>query len=90
MTQGGAAVIKIKRINIAERLYRVTGEGIYRDSILVGHAVPIKHPVLNGQVMGQDTVMATPYRGKIYWFFGHLWVPVALLALGIALLAYLH
>lgn len=70
VTPGGAAVIKVKRINIAERLYRVTGEGIYRDSVLVGHAVPTKHPVLNGQVMGQDTVKATPYRGKIYWFYG--------------------
>ena len=27
---GGRAVIKINRINIAERLYRVTGQGIYR------------------------------------------------------------
>ena len=30
---GGAATLKIKRINIAERLYRVTGGGIYRDSL---------------------------------------------------------
>ena len=67
---GGSATIKIKRLNIAERLYRVTGQGIYRDSILVGARVPLKHPVLNGQVMGQDTVIATPYHGKIYWFWG--------------------
>src|SRR6185369_9383779 len=68
--KGGTALIKIKRLNIAERLYRITGEGIYRDSVLVGHPVPIKHPLLNGQVMGQDTVIATPYRGRIYWFWG--------------------
>jgi hypothetical protein len=68
--RGGDAQIKIKRLNIAERLYRVTGEGIYRDSGLVGQPVPVKKPVLNGQVMGQDTVVATPYRGKIYWFWG--------------------
>jgi hypothetical protein len=67
---GGSATIKLKRLNIAERLYRITGEGIYRDSVLVGGKVPIKHPLLNGQVMGQDTVIATPYRGKIYWFWG--------------------
>lgn len=68
--RGGSATIKLKRLNIAERLYRITGAGIYRDSVLVGHPVPLKHPVLNGQVMGQDTVIATPYRGKIYWFWG--------------------
>src|SRR5262245_30939669 len=27
--RGGNATIKIKRLNIAERLYRITGEGIY-------------------------------------------------------------
>lgn len=69
-TRGGSAVLKIRRFNLAERLYRVTGEGIYRDSVLIGAPVPIKHPVLDAQVMGQDTVMATPYRDKIYWFFG--------------------
>lgn len=67
---GGHAEVKIKRVNIAERLYRITGEGIYRDSILAGQPTPLKHPVLNGQVMGQDTVEVTPYKGKIYWFWG--------------------
>lgn len=69
-TAGGEAVVKLKRLNIAERLYRVTGQGIYRDSLLVGHPAPLRQPVLDGQVMGQDTVIATPYRGKIYWFWG--------------------
>ena len=67
---GGSAVIPIQRLNIAERLYRITGRGIYRDSVMVGHPVPLRQPVLSGQVMGQDTVIATPYRGKIYWFWG--------------------
>jgi hypothetical protein len=68
--RGGSAQIKINRLNIAERLYRVTGEGIYRDSVLTGHRVPLRQPLLNGQVMGQDTVIVTPYRGKLYWFWG--------------------
>ena len=33
---GTEAVLKLKRLNIAERLYRVTGGGIYRDSHLLG------------------------------------------------------
>jgi hypothetical protein len=70
VTKGGSAELKIKRLNIAERLYRVTGQGIYRDSVLVGEKTPLSQPTLNGLVMGQDSVMATPYRGKIYWFWG--------------------
>lgn len=67
---GGHAEIKIKRVNIAERLYRITGAGIYRDSVLAGQAAPTRHPNLNGLVMGQDTVEVTPYKGKLYWFWG--------------------
>jgi len=70
VTRGGSAVLKIHRTMIAERLYRITGEGIYRDSVLVGAHVPIRNPVLNGQVMGQDGGLAIPWRGKIYWFWG--------------------
>ena len=67
---GGRGEIKIKRLNLAERLYRITGAGIYRDSVLLGEKVPLANRVLNGGVVGQDTVMATPYKGKIYWFWG--------------------
>lgn len=70
VTPGGRAEIKLRRVNLAERLYRITGAGIYRDSVLVGEPVPIAQPLLNGQVLGQDSVMAMPYRGRIYWFWG--------------------
>ncbi len=67
---GGSVELKIKRLNIAERLYRVTGEGIYRDTVLLGGRAPLAEPLLNAQVAGQDSVMAVPYRGQIYWFWG--------------------
>jgi hypothetical protein len=67
---GGAATLKIKRLNIAERLYRVTGAGTYRDSVLVGAPVPIKQPVLNAQVLGQDSTLACVYQGKLFWLWG--------------------
>jgi hypothetical protein len=51
-TPGGTAQVKLKRLNIAERLYRVTGAGIYRDSVLAGLPVPLKQPLLNAQVLG--------------------------------------
>ncbi len=60
----------IRRHNIAERLYRVTGAGIYRDSVLTGDRVPIREPLFNGQVMGQDSVVNAVFQGKIYWFWG--------------------
>ena len=55
---GETAQIKVKRVNIAERLYRVTGEGIYEDSVRLGRKVPIKQPLLNGQVTGQDSAQS--------------------------------
>lgn len=67
---GAHATVRLKRENVAERLYRVTGAGIYRDSVLAGLPLPIRQPLLNAEVMGQDTVIVTPYRGKLYWFWG--------------------
>jgi hypothetical protein len=67
---GERATVKIARHNVAERLYRLTGAGIYRDSVLAGLPVPLREPTLNAQVLGQDTVIVTPYRGKLYWFWG--------------------
>jgi hypothetical protein len=70
VTEGGSAKLSIRRINLAERLYRVTGAGIYADSLLVGQPVPIRKPLLNAQVLGSDSVVNAVYRGKIYWFWG--------------------
>jgi hypothetical protein len=67
---GSHAELKIHRLNIAERLYRLTGEGIYRDSVLAGLPVPITRPLLNGGVTGQDTNISIPYLGKIFWCYG--------------------
>ncbi len=67
---GESAQLKIHRINIAERLYRVTGGGIYRDSALLGRPAPIRAPLLNARVLGSDSVVNAVYRGKIYWFWG--------------------
>jgi len=67
---GKTAIIRIKRTQIAQRLYRNTGQGIYRDSILAGREVPIDQPLLNAQVCGQDSANNCLYQGKLYWFWG--------------------
>jgi len=68
--RGKTARIKIRRKNIAERLYRITGEGIYRDSVMVGRKVPIRKPLLNAQVLGQDSVQTAVYHGRMFWMWG--------------------
>ncbi|MBI4600551.1 MAG: hypothetical protein HY721_01185 [Planctomycetes bacterium] len=70
VVEGGRARLEVRRINIAERLYRVTGAGIYRDSVLAGLPVPTREPVLNAQVVGSDSVINAVYHGRIYWFWG--------------------
>jgi hypothetical protein len=67
---GHIETIKLKRLNIAERLCRLTGQGIYRDSELLGQKTPISQPVLNGGVLGQDTAQAEIYKGQMFWFWG--------------------
>lgn len=71
---GKTAEVKVKRRNIAERVGRVTGQGLYRDSALLGLPCPL--PNLNPSgVMGQDSVQAVPYRGRIFWLWGDTNVP---------------
>lgn len=72
---GTTAMVKVKRINIAERLYRVTGQGIYRDTTLLGLTAPLAAPTINAGVVGQDSVQAVPYRGRIFWLWGDTSVP---------------
>jgi hypothetical protein len=67
---GGKVTLRLKRLNIAERLYRITGEGVYRDSVLLGETPPTREPVLNAQVLGQDSIQQAIYHGQIYWFWG--------------------
>jgi hypothetical protein len=67
---GGSGRIKVKRLNIAERLYRITGQGIYRDTVLLGRKPRIAEPLLNAEVTGQDGVLTAVYRGRLLWFYG--------------------
>ena len=66
---GETCEIKIMRLNIAERLYRITGQGIYRDSELLGHECPLPRPNFN-LTLGQDSVQAVPFLGRLFWLWG--------------------
>ena len=67
---GGHAVVKIDRENIAERIYRCTGEGIYRDSELLGLPTPAIQEAGKEPVVGQDGGLMLPFRGKFLWSWG--------------------
>ncbi len=67
---GDKTRLMITRENVADRLYRITGEGIYRDSMLLDEKTPLAKPVLNAGVLGQDSALTAVYRGKVYWFWG--------------------
>jgi hypothetical protein len=67
---GRTATLRIKRLNIAQRLYRLTGQGIYRDSVIAGRKVPVQEPLLNGGVCGQDSINNCLYQKKLFWFWG--------------------
>ena len=67
---GKPAEIKLTRNNLAERLCRLTGEGLYRDSLLLGYESPLPASPHPGKVAGQDSIQAAIYRGKVYCFWG--------------------
>jgi hypothetical protein len=67
---GQVSEIRLTRHNVAERLCRLTGEGLYRDTVLLGHKPPLPVSPHPGKVAGQDSVQAAVYRGKVYWFWG--------------------
>jgi hypothetical protein len=67
---GGSAMAMAARLFPAERLYRITGAGIYRDSLLLGAELPIDPNRLARAVLGQDGVFTARYRGQLYWTWG--------------------
>jgi hypothetical protein len=67
---GERAVVKAKRLNIAERIVRLTGQGIYRETVLLGEKPPLAEPLTSGGVVGSDSVQTAIYHGRIFWLWG--------------------
>ncbi len=68
-TPGVTVNLQIHRVNVAQRLYRITGQGIYRDSKRVGIPSPIQDQV-PGNVLGSDSVLCESIGDYFYWFWG--------------------
>lgn len=67
---GETVTLEIKRENIAERLYRVTGAGLYAHAAQAGQKPPVREPLLAQQVVGCDSVLNAVYQGKLFWIWG--------------------
>jgi len=67
---GGRLVLEVRREIPAERLYRLAGAGIYRDSALLGFAAPLAAPLLNAQVAGLDSTHSAVHDGRVFWIWG--------------------
>lgn len=70
LTPGGRSGHALARQIPAERLYRVTGAGIYRDSVLLGEPTPLAQPTLNALVTGLDSTHTAVYRDELFWIWG--------------------
>lgn len=51
-------------------MYRITGNGRFRDSELLGASIPDARNNWNAGVTGSDSVQMLPYRGKLFWIWG--------------------
>lgn len=69
VTAGLKVTLEITRRNLAERLYRSTGSGIFVDSVRAG-LLSRDTPQISGDVVGCDSVMTALYNDRLYWFWG--------------------
>ncbi len=70
LAAGARHEVRLRRVQLAERLYRITGRDLYLDSSRLGHQPPIDNASMAGGVLGQDSVQPAIYQKKLYWFWG--------------------
>ena len=68
---GGAVRIEVERTNIAKRLGRLTGGGLFAESQKCGERLDWPE----SGVFGCDTVQTTLHRGKRFWLWGDTKLP---------------
>lgn len=67
---GASCTFKLERTAVAERLYRITGSGRYRDSILAGIDVSGQPVELAGNVVGLDSAVPVVWQNRLFSFYG--------------------
>ena len=69
--------VEVKRTNIARRVGRLTGAGLFAESQKLG----LESDWRESGIVGQDSVQNAAHHGRLYWFWGD--TTVALYPLGI-------
>ncbi len=67
---GKEAEIEVKREQLAERMFRITGAGRFHHSVRAGLPTPAWAEELNANAIGQDSAHTVEMGGKLYWFWG--------------------
>lgn len=68
---GKTVDLQIKRTQIAERLYRITGAGRMAESQIAGLIMGDNTLALtSARVTGQDSVQMTRYKNELHWMWG--------------------
>lgn len=68
-TPGQMVKLPVRQTTIATRVGRLTGQGLYRDSELLGKNVPVANGNSVG-LLGQDSVQAVVFQEKLFWLWG--------------------
>lgn len=68
---GGTIRIEVERRNIAKRLGRLTGGGLFAEAQKLGEDVPDEAP----GIFGCDSVLMARHAGKLFWLWGDTTVP---------------
>ena len=69
---GGSAEVKVMRLGIAERVYRVTGQGIYREATRLGVEVPLPRPNLNGRLVSHGEENVAMFGNRFFWLWNEV------------------
>lgn len=70
---GGSETIVLNQTQSAERIFRLTGSDIYKDSVITGYPTPIsikKSMLDETKIVGQDTLILNYYKSKVFYIFG--------------------
>lgn len=71
LVSGGTVKIEVERRNVAKRLGRLTGSGLFVESEKLGE----KSPLPETGVFGCDSVLATRFGNRLFWLWGDTSVP---------------
>ncbi|MBM4015478.1 MAG: hypothetical protein FJ293_11010 [Planctomycetes bacterium] len=67
---GATIELAVTRRQLAERLCRLTGEGRWRDSVLLGRRTAASDVPARGRVAGQDSIQPVVHGGRWFCFWG--------------------